>query len=307
MRKVRMLNAALWALNVALGVGIILFSVRYLFAGDSKNLSDFKSVDLSESAIPRVEPDRDFAVLKSLRNPLQKEAPRAEARSTLFKAALKGTLASSDPGRGIAFIRSAAKNVDLVASVGEAISHDGKPYEEFRGWVLAEVGLDRAVFANGATKETLRIETLGGGASAPSPANGAVSARVNRAGQSYHPESFKSRLLASAESRQVWGLDPDEIDWVAQNADRVIDQDFQVTPYAGGGLKLESVQPGSIGASRGLAPGDIVKDVNGQPLATITDIRSLFSNPSLRQQAGLRITIERAGKPSVLEYRVLPK
>jgi hypothetical protein len=32
-----------------------------------------------------------------------------------------------------------------------------------------------------------------------------------------------------------------------------------------------------------------------------------MSNPAMKQQSGLRLTIERAGKPVVIEYRPLPK
>jgi S1-C subfamily serine protease len=102
-------------------------------------------------------------------------------------------------------------------------------------------------------------------------------------------------------------MDPEEIDWAIQNSDRIMDQEFQVTPYAGGGLKIESVAPGSLGAMRGLIPGDVIKDINGQPLTSLADIRTLMNSPALRQSSGLRLTLERAGKPVILEYRPLPR
>jgi hypothetical protein len=53
--------------------------------------------------------------------------------------------------------------------------------------------------------------------------------------------------------------------------------------------------------------GDVVRDVNGQPLNNIADLRTLLSAPQMKQQSGLRITVERAGKPVVMEYRPLPR
>jgi S1-C subfamily serine protease len=102
-------------------------------------------------------------------------------------------------------------------------------------------------------------------------------------------------------------MDQEELDWAAQNADQIMDRDFQVSPYAGGGIRLENVTAGSIGAARGLSAGDVLREVNGQPLNSIADVRTLMNNPAMRQQAGLRLTIERAGKPLVIEYRPLPR
>jgi S1-C subfamily serine protease len=228
-----------------------------------------------------------------------------------FKATLKGTLPSEkDPKRAVAFIKSNARNAELVAYIGEEILQEGKPFDEFRGWTLESVAKDRAAFVNRKNERvTLTIEQAitppPGGASVP----GALGAgpKTQRIGQAYTSESYKSRLLASADSRQVWGLDQDEIEWASQNAEQIMDRDFTVAPYAGGGLRLESVNAGTIGAARGLLAGDVLREVNGQPLNSIADARTLMNNPAMKQQTGLRLTIERAGKPVVIEYRPLPK
>ncbi len=121
------------------------------------------------------------------------------------------------------------------------------------------------------------------------------------------PESFKSRLLASADNRQVWGMDPNEIDWIEAHRDRILDGNLTLSSHPGGGVRIDQVAPGSLPAARGLQAGDIVRDLNGQPLSKVDDIRTFFRDPAFRQQSGLRITIERAGKPLVLEYRPLPR
>jgi S1-C subfamily serine protease len=86
-----------------------------------------------------------------------------------------------------------------------------------------------------------------------------------------------------------------------------MDRDFQVAPYAGGGLRIENVNAGSVGAARGLVAGDVLREVNGQPLNNIADVRQLMSSGQMQKQTGLRLTIERAGKPVVIEYRPLPR
>ncbi len=309
MRDVKTLNGLLWTLNALLGAGIAAFAWFFLlFPGDPGNLRDFEAdAEAAVGARSPQAPASDAAL--RLANPVEKPVGPGAA-PTLFKAVLKGTLPSEkDPKQGLAFIKSQGRNVELVAYLGEPIFHEGKPYDEFRGWSLAEVSKDQAVFTSGAgQRQVLTLDLLaapgGGGKGLPGPAG---AGKTNRVGQAYTSEAFKSRLLASAENRQVWGLDPDEIDWASQNAERIMDQDFVISPHGGGGVRVEGVTAGSIGAARGLLVGDVVRDVNGQPLNNIADLRTLLSGPQMRQQSGLRITVERAGKPVVIEYRPLPR
>jgi len=311
----KLLNRGLWGLNGLLGIGILLFSYQYLLrASDSGLLKDLKLEDDSPSVV--VKPaDRGDGALKTLPNPIENRVPTGAGDPPVpFKATLKGTLPSEkEPKRAVAFIKSVARNAELVCYVGEEILQEGKPYDEFRGWTLESVSRDSAVFVNQkGEKAELTIDqsiaTAPGGRGGPGAGSALPGgARTSRIGQAYTSESYKSRLLASADTRQVWGLDQDEIEWAGQNAEQILDRDFQVAPYAGGGLRIENVTAGSIGAARGLVAGDVIREVNGQALNNITDVKTLMSNPSMKTQTGLRLTIERAGKPVVIEYRPLPR
>jgi S1-C subfamily serine protease len=118
---------------------------------------------------------------------------------------------------------------------------------------------------------------------------------------------YKSRLLAASEGRQIWGIDADEIAWAAANLPQILDRDLQVVPYAGGGLRVDAVAPDSIGAARGLLAGDVLREVDGRPVWGVSDLRPLPDNPNTKTPQSLRLTIERAGKPLLLEYRPLPR
>jgi membrane-associated protease RseP (regulator of RpoE activity) len=197
-----------------------------------------------------------------------------------------------------------------VAYVGDEILHEGKPFDEFRGWTLTTVSKDRALFTSkSGQKAELTIDQAISAAPAPgAPGTGpSVRGAAPKTGQAYTADGYKSRLLASADSRQVWGMDQDEIEWASQNAEQIMDRDFQVAPYAGGGLRIENVNSGTIGAARGLLAGDVIREVNGQPLNNIADVRQLMSSGAMQKQTGLRLTIERTGKPVVIEYRPLPR
>jgi len=309
----KLLNRGLWGLNLLLGAGILVFSYQYLLKASDAGLGkDFKPDDDTPTTVVR-QTDPGDGTLKTLPNPIEKRViGEPGTPPPAFKAILKGTLPSEkEPKRGVAFIKSIGRNAELVCYVDEEILQEGKPYDEFRGWTLASVGKDRALFVTKDGKkaeitidQSMAVAPGAGPGAGPASALGGKSSRI---GQAYTSESYKSRLLASADTRQVWGLDQDEIEWAGQNAEQILDRDFQVAPYAGGGLRIENVTAGSIGAARGLVAGDVIREVNGQALNNIGDVKTLMSNPSMKSQTGLRLTIERAGKPVVIEYRPLPR
>lgn len=305
----KLLNRLLWGVNGLLGIAILAFSFQYLLRASDLKL-DLKPDEDGPRGPVKVQDPGDGA-LKNLPNPVTIKTREAGPVDNPFKAVLKGTLPSEkEPKRGVAFIKSTGRNTELVTYVGEEILHEGKPYEEFRGWTLATVGKDKAIFVNKKGEKvelTIDLSIAAAPAGGPSGPAALGAARGSQIGKAYTSDQYKSRLLASADTRQVWGLDQDEIEWAGQNADQILDRDFQVTPYAGGGLRLEGVTAGSIGAARGLLAGDVIRDVNGQPLNNISDVRTLMNNPSMKSQTGMRLTIERAGKPVVIEYRPLPR
>ena len=310
MRDVKLYNGLLWLLNAALAAAIAYVIIVFL-AQQPNYMRDVQLDDGASDAPVRPPPKKDDSALK-LGNPVESKIVVGTPPSApVFRAQLKGTLpGEKGDGPGAAFLKSTGRNVELVAFTNEPILFEGKEFDEYRGWKLSKVWKDRALFAGpGGLTQELTIEAAAGPAAGPA-APGA--ARVGggksaKAGQPYQPDQFKSRLLASADSRQVWGLDPEEIDWAAQNADKIMDGDFQVSPNSGGGVRVEGVTAGSIGAARGVIAGDVIRDVNGQPLNSIADVRTLMNNPAFKSSSGLRLTVERAGKPVVLEYRPLPR
>ncbi len=312
MGNVKVLNGALWGLNGLLGAGIVLFAWKFLLTPQASPFKGFRAEEdgpVRQTAAVVLAADN----LKSLRNPVEKiEAAGPAAKApTLFKAILKGALpAEKDPQRGVAFIKSQPpKSLELVAYMGEDIIYEGKAYDEYRGWKLVELAKDRAVFSNGTQKQELTIDqSVAPVPGQPGFTTGGASAGpvANRAGQAYVSTEFSSRLLASSEGRYVWGMDQNEVDYAAQNVERMMEQDFQVSPHPSGGLKIDNVSPGSMGAARGMVAGDVIKNVNGQPLSSLQDLKVLMGNPQMRRSTGLSLTVERAGKPVVIEYRPLP-
>lgn len=310
MIDVKLLNRTLWGINLLLGAGLVAFSFHFLVrAQDPREFMRDFTPD-NDAPLPPVKPtDIDEGVLMMLSNPiLRAEESNPEVRGTL-KASLKGTLPNEkNPRNAVAFLRSPIRNLELVAYVGEQVQQEGKPFDDTRGWMLESVSMGRASFVNRNNERvTLSIDqTLTPpptGTSAAPQSTG----RNARMGQPYTSEAFKSRLLAQAGGQQVWGIDRDEIDWAAQNIQQILERDLQLSPYAGVGLRIEGITPRSIGALRGLLAGDVLKEVNGQSLNSMSDLQTMLSHQSLNSQAGLRLTIDRAGAPVMIEYRPLPR
>lgn len=306
MRNVKLVNGLLWVLNGLLGAGILSFSFVYLLFPQDANsyLADMPNPEETATHRGRPSPAPSDAPLRALRNPIENKIDSPVGPS-MFKASLKGTAPSDDPKQGVAFLRSQTRNVEMPAFVGEPILFDGKEYDEFRGWRLVQVSKDRAVFSNGARQETLTLETAKMGPQALAPGPGGPGVKVNRAGEAYDPKAFRSQLLSSSENQQMWGLDLQEIDWAVQNAENLLNT-VQVSPYATGGLRIDGLPPGSFPAERGLMTGDVIRDVNGRPLNDPAQIKAMLNDPTFRQNNILRITVERAGKPVLIQYRPNP-
>jgi general secretion pathway protein C len=68
------------------------------------------------------------------------------------------------------------------------------------------------------------------------------------------------------------------------------------------GLALTRIKPQSIFARMGLKSGDIVKGVNGSPIATPDDVLSLYE--SLKSGSQLSLQITRNGEAQTINYRI---
>ena len=298
MAGIKKVNRALWGLNGLLATALLAFVGRCLVA--TSHVDWLGDVDPSAAAPspprPRPAPPSEEA-LTHLHNPLRK--PEGPNPPPPFEAILKGALPTSQSGNGVAFIRSSASQMETIARVGEEIFRNGKPAPEFAGWLLSELGRDLAVFENRLGERfVLRSEPI---LTAPSDEERRPPSRL---GEAYRPELYQSRLLASTDAREIWGIDAGEMVWAAQNSPQILNQDAQISPCAGGGMRIDTLNSGSMAAARGLKPGDILREVNGRPLRSLGDLQSVFSDPP---NSTLQLTLERAGRRVVLEYRVLPR
>ena len=292
MPRIKTVKRLLWGLNVLLATLIV--ATRPTGIDRRSDLDPW--AEASAPPHPAPEPPSEDG-LTQLHNPLRKpEGPKAPPP---FEAILKGALPASHSGNGVAFLHSSARHTETIARVGEEIFRNGTPAPEFAGWLLSDLGRDFAVFENRQGERfVLRIEPL------PTASSDEERKPPSRRGEAYRPEVYRSRLLASTEAREIWGIDTDEVDWAAQNSREFLNRDAQISPRAGGGMRIDTLNSGSMAAARGLKPGDILQEVNGRPLHSLSDLQSIFSDPP---KSALQLTLERAGRQVVLVYRLLPR
>jgi hypothetical protein len=138
MIDIRIANRCLWGVNILLGLGIVLFALRYLAAPPTVDLLrdlDRSAALPSPPLAPRETPLEEALV--TLRNPLRPQAgPPAPPP---FPGSLKGALPSRDLHQGVAFLKCG--DAELIVGMGEELPRNS-------GWRLAELWKDRAWFTN---------------------------------------------------------------------------------------------------------------------------------------------------------------
>src|SRR5262245_19174615 len=71
-------------------------------------------------------------------------------------------------------------------------------------------------------------------------------------------------------------------------------------PGGGGGFLVRQIQPGSLYEKLGLKPGDVIKNVNGQALASMEDVMRLYQQFGTAQR--VLVEVQRQGRNETLYY-----
>jgi general secretion pathway protein C len=76
-----------------------------------------------------------------------------------------------------------------------------------------------------------------------------------------------------------------------------------LVPNSGGGFLVREIQAGSVYEKLGVRAGDVIRNINGQPVNNVNDVMRIYQQLGGVQQAG-RISIEvaRAGRSETLQY-----
>jgi general secretion pathway protein C len=201
------------------------------------------------------------------------DAP-ASSGNSVDGLVLKGVVAPT-PGTAASAIFAPRAGKDISIFIGE----DVRP-----GVKLVEVDPDSVIVSRGGVRE--RIDLAAWHSSAPrrgsSPSRGF---HIDVARTGTHQYSL-SRVQLDQALR-----DPSQLQYLGQ-----------IAMPPGGGVRMEAAPPGSLAAKLGLQPGDVIRKVNGQPVASTGDLARLYQEFATLHQ--VQAEVRRGNTTVQLSYQI---
>ena len=187
---------------------------------------------------------------------------------------LKGVVAPT-PGVAASAIFSTGAGRDLAIFVGSEVQPGVK---------LVEVHPDHAIIARAGVNERIDLESRRGGAASPQPAR-MVGFKLNVARTGTNSYSLSRKELDDALR------DPNQLNYLGQ-----------IGMPPGGGVRLDQAPAGSLAQKLGLQPGDIIKKVNGQSVASTGDLARLYTQ--FNTLSGIQAEVQRGTATVQISYAI---
>lgn len=187
---------------------------------------------------------------------------------------LKGVIAPT-PGVSASAIFSTGSGKDLAVY----LDHEVQP-----GLKLKEVHPDHVVLSRNGVDERLDLEPMRGGTT-PATASRQRGFHLNVARSGENAYSLSRKELDDALR------DPNQLNYLGQ---------IGVPP--GGGVRMEAAPAGSLAAKLGLRPGDVIRKVNGQTVASPGDLARLYQQFATTNT--VTAEVQRAGQTVQLNYQI---
>jgi general secretion pathway protein C len=156
------------------------------------------------------------------------------------------------------------------------------------GISLAEVHPDHVIVSRAGMPERIDLEARKSlGASAQGPMQRASSFKVNVTRTSPNAFAFSRKELDDALR------DPSQLNYLGQ-----------LGQPGSGGVRLEQAPAGSLASKLGLQPGDVIKRVNGQAVASTGDLARLYAQYSMLST--IQAEVQRGTNTVQLSYSINP-
>jgi general secretion pathway protein C len=171
------------------------------------------------------------------------------------------------------------------------ISVDGAPELPFGvgesllpGAVLEAVEPERAIILRGGAREAVVLKDLSASLPADAIARGPA------------PPSGVADPRRTGPNR--FAVDRDAVRQQVQRPEFL--GQALIVPHAGGGFQVREVQAGSLYEKLGLRAGDVIRNVNGQPVNNMDEAMRMYQQ--LGSMGQINIEVVRAGRPEILHY-----
>jgi type II secretory pathway component PulC len=114
------------------------------------------------------------------------------------------------------------------------------------------------------------------------------------------PSAAAAGTLAAGEPRTIKGRPNDALSsWQSRNSSPDSPEDGRLTPYPGGGMRLEGVRPDSPYAKLGLQVGDVLLSVNRAPVESPEQLMRLYRS---RRFGAQEVEVLRDGRFETLRF-----
>jgi general secretion pathway protein C len=192
---------------------------------------------------------------------------------------LKGVVAPT-PGVAASAIFSTGSGRD----VSVYIDNEVQP-----GVRLVEVRPDHVIVSRGEVRERIDLEAARSIARGPAAAADARTRgfRINVARAGANRFAFSRKELDDALR------DPNQLNYLGQ-----------IGQPPGGGVRMEQAPPGSLAQKLGLQPGDVIRKINGQAVASPGDLARLYTQ--FGTLSAIQAEVQRGGNTVQLSYAINP-
>jgi general secretion pathway protein C len=191
---------------------------------------------------------------------------------------LKGVVAPT-PGIAASAIFSTGSGRD----VSVYIDNEVQP-----GVRLVEVRPDHVIVSRGEVRERIDLEA------ARSVAKGAAPGDARTRGFKINVSKAGANSFAFSRKELDDALrDPNQLNYLGQ-----------IGQPPGGGVRMEQAPAGSLAQKLGLQPGDVIKRINGQPVASPGDLARLYTQ--FGTLSAIQAEVQRGGTTVQLSYAINP-
>lgn len=228
------------------------------------------------SAVPESRAEVDMAAIARLFGAAPPAGTAASGASTPGLK-LKGVIAPT-PGVAASAIFSTGAARDIAVFIDQEVQPGAK---------LVEVQPDHVVILRGGVRERVDLEARRALAPGPRGPGGRPGFRLNVARSGASNYSLSRRELDDALR------DPNQLNFLGQ-----------IGMPPGGGVRLEQAPAGSLAQKLGLQPGDIIKKVNGQTVASPGDLARLYTQ--FATLSLVQAEVQRGTQTMQLSYAIQP-
>ncbi len=231
-------------------------------------------------------PSRDIALARQLFGG-DGSSPVSTTNSVPSDIHLKGVFAVDGKTLSAAVVNLGGK--DQAVKLNQDLPNGAK---------LIEVHPDYIVVSRSGISERIDLDTYrgaSGNSAGGKAAGGNLAARVGAsAGSGF-------RLNVTSPGQNNYSLSRQELNTVLQDP-RQMEFLGRIGVAPGGGVRVDEAPANSLSNKLGLQAGDIITNINGQPVASPGDLARLYSQFGTLSQ--VRVEVKRGGSPTMLTYAI---